>query len=177
LVQSNKVEVKMSTMFTAKSADGRAQWRILFDYVVSLTPGDTMTYDALFRLLEVDNRKHVYQIVAITNRQLWSKAQRSLSIVRHVGYRILKAEEHEIQALDLQTQARRRMDSAVSVMRATDLRVLAPDRRDWVLRLTAGLVQVARAIDAHSEQLATHDGLIRDLARRVTDLEDEKNPD
>lgn len=171
----------MSALFTAKSADGRAQWRILFDHIeANMKPGDTISFRDLIVLLEVDDRKRVYQIVAMTNKQLWAKAQRSLSVVRHVGYRVLKADEHEMQALGYQSQARKRMSNAVAVMKATDFAALTPDKRDWALRVTAGLVQVGRAIDAHAERLAQHDGLIADLARRVTELEekpdDEEKP-
>jgi hypothetical protein len=161
----------MSALFTAKSADGRAQWRILFDHVITLAPGDTIEYAALITLLEVDDKKRVYQLVAQCNKQLWAKAQRSLSVVRHVGYRVLKAEEHEMQALGYQSQARKKISNSVAVMQATDFSALTPTKRDWALRVTSGLVAVGRAIDAHSEQLAQHDGLIADLAKRVTELE------
>jgi hypothetical protein len=164
----------MSALFTAKSADGRAQWRILYDHVEqNMVPGDTISFNDLVMLLEVEDRKRVYQIVALTNRELWAKAQRSLSVVRHIGYRVLKADEHELQALGQQKQARKRMTNAVAIMQATDLRALAPDKRNWTLRVTAGLVAVGRAIDAHAEQLAQHDGMIRDLAARIEKLEDE----
>jgi hypothetical protein len=167
---------KMAALFTAKSPDGRAMWRIVYDHVTgTMQPGDTINFTQLATLLDVADKHRIYPVIAKANHELWAKAQRSLSVVRGVGYRVLKADEHEIQALGYQTQARRRMSNAVSVMRATDLVSLPPAKRDWALKVTAGLIAVGRALDAHSERLAQHDGLIKDLAKRVTDLEKEEN--
>jgi hypothetical protein len=150
-------------MFDAKRADGRAQWRVVADLAKARTPGDLITYIELGELLETEDRKRLYQVVAAANRRLWAKSQRSLAVMPRIGYRILKAEEHEIQATSYQVKARRRMDNAVSIMRATDLAALNPRQRDWTLQVTASLVLMARMIDDHDARLARHDDLIREL--------------
>lgn len=158
--------------FKAKRADGRPEWRVVYDHVVDHTaPGDTVPYAVLGSLLVAETRPQIYRAVAQANKKLRDKAQRSLQVVREVGYRVLKPEEHEHQASDYQMQARRRVSTAVSVMRATDLKSMTPEARNWALQVTAGLVLMGRAIDDHAGRLAQHEDLIKQLQARIETLE------
>ncbi len=160
----------MSALFSAKREDGRAEWRVIFDYVAPLEHGTQVTFEELEKLLDAD-RTRVYQAVSAANRRLWKTAQRSLGVVRGVGYRLLKPEEHELQATNYQRTAKRRLGNAVAVMQATDVSKLEEKQRNWVLQVTAGMVLMARAIDEHATRLAKHDDLIAALSRRIDKLE------
>jgi hypothetical protein len=163
----------MSALFSAKREDGRAEWRVIFDYVENLEYGTQVTFDEFMTLLGTEDKTRVYQAVGSAKRKLWAKAQRSLDVVRGVGYRVLQPEEHELQAGGYQRTARRRLNNAVAVMQATDISRMEPKARDWVLQVTAGMVLMARSIDDHQRRLAKHEDLIAELAKRITKLEKE----
>jgi len=160
-----------NALFTARRDDGRAEWRVVFDAVQPLTYGEKITHDALCALLATKDRRRVYQAVSRANRKLWASEQKSLAVVPTVGYRVLKPQEHEIQANGYKHQARRKLDNAVQVMKATDLTSLDAKQRNWVLQVTAGMVLMARSIDEHASRLARHDDLIKALQERVEKLE------
>jgi len=162
----------MSGLFSAKREDGRAEWRVVFDYVEKLDFGTQITFEELMRELGTDEKPRVYQAVGAAKRKLWQKSLRSLDVVRGVGYRILRPEEHEIQATGYQRKGRRQIGNSVAVMQATDIRNMEEAARNWVLQVTAGMVLMARAIDDHRSRLAKHDDLIAELTKRVKKLED-----
>ena len=161
----------MSGMFSAKRADGRAEWRVVFDHVENLEHGTLIPFETFAELLETDEKPRIYAAVSAANKKLWGKAQRSLGVQRGRGYRILKPEEHELQAGGYQRSAKRRLSNAVSVMKATDLSQLDDMKRNWVMQVTAGMMLMSSAIDYHSKRLAQHDDLIAELTKRITDLE------
>jgi hypothetical protein len=158
-------------MFSTKRPDGRAEWRVVFDFVENLDYGTLIPFEQLEALLETNVRGRTYAAVSAANRKLWGKAQRSLGVVRGAGYRVLMPEEHELQAGSYQRGARRRLNNAVSVMKATDLSRMDAKKRDWMLQVTAGMVLMAQAIDHHAKRLAQHADLIADLSKRISDLE------
>lgn len=159
------------TAFTPKREDGRALWQVVFDAVHADPPNTIYTHDDIGRLIETDKKHDIYSAVGRCNRELWKRAQRSLQNVRGVGYRMLKPQEHEVQALDYQERGRRKMKHAVAVMRATDLSALNDLERTHVLQVEAVLVAMGRAIDHHTQRLTRHDEILRELAERVDALE------
>jgi hypothetical protein len=159
------------TTFKPKREDGRALWQVVFD-AVHTDPPDTMySYDQIGRLIEADEKHDIYSAVGRCNRELWKRAQRSLQNVRGVGYRMLKPQEHEVQALDYQDRGRRKMKNAVAIMRATDLAALNDLERTHVLQVESVLVAMGRAVDHHAQRLTRHDEILRELAERVDALE------
>ena len=160
--------------FTPKRADGRALWQVVFDAVHADPPNTTYTYDAIGSMIETDVRHDIYSAVGRCNRELWKRAQRSLQNVRGIGYRLLKPQEHEVQALDYHDRGRRKMKNAVAIMRATDLAALTDPERNHVLQVESVLVAMGRAIDHSMQRLTRHDEILRDLAHRVDALEERK---
>src|SRR5215207_416140 len=99
----------MSDLFSPRRDDGRAEWRVIYDWIVKLPYGDQITYEALEQLLETADRARVHRAVARCNRVLAREAvPRILGNVRDVGYRVLQPGEYAPQALNIQSQARRR---------------------------------------------------------------------
>jgi hypothetical protein len=158
------------TAFIAKREDGRALWEVVFD-AVHLDPPTTMySYDDIGRMIDTDKRHDIYSAVGRCNRELWKRAQRSLQNVRGLGYRMLKPQEHEVQAMDYQDRGRRKMNNAVAIIRATDLAALNDFERTHVLQIESVLVAMGRAVDHHAQRLTRHDEILRELAQRVESL-------
>jgi hypothetical protein len=157
--------------FLPKRPDGRPEWRVIFDHVHDAVPGRIFSYTELGSVLETDDKPQIYRAVVRCNKSLWRDRSRSLKNLRRVGYKLLLPQEHEGQALEYQGSARRKVNKAVLVMKATDLTTLNDRERDRTLRVSALLVAMGRSIDWHAERLARHDDLIRELADRVDKLE------
>ena len=163
----------MSTggLFRATRDDGRADWRVIFDRVADLAPGDQVTHEELLKELDTKDRNRLYRAVGRANRELWKTRHRSLGSVKGLGYRMLRAEEHEHQANNYQRQSRRRMSQAVAVIDATDLDLLDAGQREWISKVQGGMHLLARAMDDHARRISKHDDLISKLSRRVEELE------
>jgi hypothetical protein len=136
-----------------------------------MNPGDVLEYERILTALETDDKAKVYRCVQRANRQLWAEHDRALAVVRGKGYRMLRADEHEMLAGGYQKQAKRRMNNAVAVMNATRLDELTPDQRDWAIKVQTGLRILAGAVDMQARKLSKHDDLIASLQRRVERLE------
>lgn len=154
-------------MFTSKREDGRADWRVVYDYVTGCNPGDLITFNTLGELLDTDKRHTIYGAVSAANHRLWAREQRSLGVVKGVGYRVLRPQEHELQATSYQVRSRRQMSNAVAVMDATDLTAMTPAERERTLAFTGLLTSMLASIADHEHRIARHDQLIRQLQEKV----------
>jgi hypothetical protein len=163
----------MSTvgLFQPSREDGRADWRVVFDRVEGMAPGEEIKHDALLAELGTDDRQRLYRAVGRANRELWSTRSRSLGAVKGVGYRMLHAREMPTLAESYRKQGRRKVSNAVAVIDATDLGALDKENREWVVKVQGGMHLLAAAMDAQIARSQRHQELIENLTRRVEDLE------
>jgi hypothetical protein len=152
----------MSTagLFDAKRADGRAEWRVVFDLVADFEFGQTITYEALLEALGTTDKGRVYKAVGRANHELWRTRQRSVAVVRGIGYRMVKPTEHEILANSYRRQARRRVGNAVEVINAADLNFMSDSERDWHAKVQGGLTMLAAAMDNHEQRIRRIESII-----------------
>ncbi len=136
-----------------------------------MTPGDVVEHNELLSLLESDNLGLLYRSVARADKQLRKTQHRALAVVPRKGYRLLHASEHVTRAESHKGKATRQMNTAVSVMRATDLAQLDPTARVFAMKVTIGMMLLAQTLDAQAATLARHETLIDDLRQRVEGLE------
>jgi hypothetical protein len=174
--------VSTAGLFRASRPDGRSDWRVVFDLVDGRDPGYEVGHDAILEALGTDNRSRMYRAVQRANHELWKTRNRSLAVVKGVGYRVLHAEEHVPLANSYRRQARKRMTNAVSVMEATDLDALGPEARKFAVEVTGAFRAMTEALGAVAARVARHDDLIRsvqnanaDLQKRVGKLERERH--
>lgn len=163
----------MSTtgLFQPSRDDGRADWRVVFDLVADLAPGDEVKHQQLLEALETDDLQRVYRAVGRANRELWATRSRSLGAVKGVGYRMLRAHEMPTLAEGYRRQGRRKVSNAVAVIDATDLGQLDNANREWVVKMQGGMHMLAAAMDAQIAKTKRHEQLIENLTKRVGDLE------
>jgi len=158
--------------FQPKRADGRAEWRVIFDFFAQLQPGETVKDETLLTALDTDDMFKLRRLAVKARRRLWEECRRSVVNVRGEGYRMLYATEHEGQALTYHKLASRRMNDSVAVAKATNLDELSDAQRDWMVKVQIGLSAMAYAVDEHQRRLGMHDDLITNLQRRVEALEE-----
>lgn len=162
-------------LFKPQRPDGRADWRVVYDLLMKLEPGDQIDHETLLNALGSGDRSRLYRAVARADRELWLSS-RAVANVKNVGYRILHANEHEPRANNHRRQARRQVSNAVGVMNAVDMAVLTDSERDWTTKVQIGLQLLATAMDSHEQRLQEHDSVLAHLITRVDDLEQRNTP-
>ena len=150
----------MPDLFQAKRPDGRSDWRVVYDRVAQLQPGDEISHKELLEELGTTDRTVLYRAVSRANRELWK-----------TKYRPLYASEHTIQAEGYKTKSRRQMGNALAVMEATDLEQLDSEDRNWALKVTAGIRLLANVLDQHTARLARHDALLAEMRDQIQELQ------
>src|SRR5262249_23468464 len=122
----------MTDLFSPRRADGRAEWRVVYDATVNLPYGTDVPFKLLAGLLDDDDRDRMYRAVRRANKQFVTDTHpRILGTVRGTGYRTLQPAEYAPHAMAYQVQARRKMTTAVDLMRTAPLNDMTPGQRDW----------------------------------------------
>lgn len=161
----------MSDLFAAKRPDGLAAWRVLYERLARMAPGETVPHDELMARLETDDMGLVYRSVTRANKELEAVDRRAVAVVPGVGYRMLHASEHVGLADSHRKSAKRQIAAAKRALDGTRLGELTAEQRTLHHQVAIGFAFVGQVLDHHASRLASHDKLIHDLARRVSTLE------
>lgn len=122
----------MTDLFSPRRPDGRAEWRVIHDTAATLTYGSDLTFDEIAKLLDSDDRARAHRAVRRCNVQFTREnVPRILGNIRSIGYRVLRPSDYAPAALAYQVQARKKMTSAVDIMRVAPLHDMTPGQRDW----------------------------------------------
>lgn len=155
----------MADLFSPHRADGRAEWRVVYEYAVDLPYGTDVKFAQLTELLETDDLERVYRAVRRCNRQFTQEGKpRVLGNVRGTGYRVLQPADYAPAALSIQRQARRKMSTAVDLMRTAPLHDMTPSQREWAHRVTMVLID-------NELRLRSHEQWQQEAERRLAELE------
>lgn len=153
----------MGDLFKTSRADGRSDWRVVYDLFVQMQPGDTIESAKLLSALETEDRSRMYRAVQRANRELWAKDDRSVDSVKGVGYRMLQPGEHVSQAMAYRRRSRRQLGNAVAVSQATDLASMEDSDRQEAIRVRGALMVLAQAMDETQARVRDHEARIRAL--------------
>jgi hypothetical protein len=158
----------MADLFSARRKDGRAEWRVIYDAVVDLPYGTDVKFTELAELLEDDDRARAHRAVRRCNRQFAQENKpRVLGNVRGFGYRVLQPADYAPAALGIQRQARRKMTSAVDLMRTAPLHDLTPNQREWAHRVTMVLMDNELRLRSQEQWQKDAESRLRELERRA----------
>lgn len=134
-----------------------AQWRAVYDYLVSLKVGDQVTDEELAGLLpegaaETSWRGAFHRAV----KEMEASHKRTFARVRAVGYRMVEAREHEQLARGQHKRAKRRLAAAYSKAHSADRSRLTPAERQRLDAIELNLAQqqqLTKRLDARVERL------------------------
>lgn len=98
----------------------KAQWRLVYDRLVSLNIGEILTYDEICSLLGKDHIDQCRGAVARAHQELLRKKLRAIAPVTNVGYRIVNPTEHEGIARGHHRKSRRSMGRGVELVAFAD---------------------------------------------------------
>lgn len=159
----------MADLFSPRRADGRAEWRVIHDHAATLPYGTDVTFDTIAELLDSPERARAHRAVRRCNTEfVRAGTPRVLGNIRGVGYRVLQPDEYVPAALNIQGQARRKMSSAVDLMRTAPLADMTAAQRDWAHRVTMVLVD-------NELRLRSQEQWRTDAERRLARLEQRAN--
>lgn len=128
-------------LFSPKRPDGRAEWRVIYDQALKLDYGADLSFERIAGLLETDDRARAHRAIRRCNQQLARDGKpRILGNVRNAGYRVLKPADYAPAALAMQHSARKKMSSAVDLMRTAPFNDMTPSAREWAHKVTMVLI-------------------------------------
>jgi hypothetical protein len=157
----------------------KPRWELIYDELSGLDVGDTLTYERLHELLDVEDRAAV-RTPFYKAAQVWgTEHKRALRPVPNVGYRVVDAREHEAIAKNHHKRSKRQLRRGRQVLANADRSRLSEHERqrfdqmeatigrheDMIRRLDGRTAKVEKAV-AESREAHTV------TEERVTALED-----
>lgn len=158
----------MTDLFSPRRADGRAEWRVVYDATRTLSYGTQITFTEICGWLDTQDHNRVHRAVGRCNREYMREGTpRILGNVRGIGYRVLAPTEYAPAALNHQSQARKKMTTAVDIMRTAPLEDMTPAQRDWAHKVTMVLVDNELRLRAQEHWRDDAEDRLAELERRA----------
>lgn len=132
----------MTNLFTPKN--GVAQWRTVYEHLITLNVEDIVTDETLSSLLPEASEGSVRPAFYRAVREMETERSRTFTRIRNVGYRMVEAREHEGLAHDQHKKARRRLKAAGRKLLSADRSRLTADEK---ARFTALEIHVSQQQD------------------------------
>lgn len=115
-----------------QSSGERARWRIIYDVLAAMSPGDVLTYDRCAELLDLDplqDRGLIQSAVRDAQRRNEVDNKSAIEAVPNVGYRVVEAIEHARLAKNYQRRSEVAISSGKSKVVNVDMSGLDHDTR------------------------------------------------
>lgn len=157
--------------FEPSRADGRSDRQVILDTVTDAVPETVFSYEVLIEALaegldaERIDKRRVYRAVANANQTLLREKSRYLAVVRNLGYRVLRADEHLPAAIDRKQSAVSKLRQGMDLLRNAKLEEL--DEAQRVLH-QGQLMIMGGLYDAVRESHQRHDKQERVIAELRT---------
>lgn len=129
----------MTNLFTPKN--GVAQWRTIYEHLVTLSVSDVITHEQLAGLIPEAAESSIRQAFYRAVKELEDENSRTFASVRGVGYRMAEAREHEGLAQNHHRRSRRQLGRAKRKLVSADRSRLTADEK---ARFTALEVHVSQ---------------------------------
>lgn len=143
-----------------------ARWRVLVEKFTGVDRGETLTYDELGKVLDLDpvgDRRAIAAAVREASKTLSREHERSLIAVRNVGYRVALPDEHIELAGRQQRKSNRALVRAKDHVEYVDLSGMSEEGRTLAIAM-------ARALTWQQAQMRRMDVRQKDLERVVQSI-------
>lgn len=162
--------------FQTTRDDGRSDRQVIVQLVHAAEPETAYTFKELAAALDVGSstratRPKVYAAVNAANRELLKTYNRYLRVVRNVGYRVIRADEHVETSLAKRDSAEKQFRRGLEILKHARMDELTPTQRalhEGQLMIMSGIYQAVREGKRRQDK---QDGMIADLSARVQKLE------
>ena len=155
----------MTDLFSPNRADGRAEWRVIYDKMKDASYGAEIGFAEIAELLESDDRDRAHRAVRRCNQQFMREGKpKILGNVRGTGYRVLMPGEYAPHAVSYQDAARRKLSTAVDLIRTAPVGEMTDAERNWASQVTMVLID-------NELRLRSQEQWRKDAERRLQELE------
>lgn len=160
----------MTRPFEPSRPDGRSDRQVVYDLTADAEPGELFYYAGLVDALaegldEAPDVRRVYPAVAAANKTLLRERKRYLGVVRGVGYRMLRADEHLGQAIVRKDRATGHLHRGREILRGTLLDELTTAQRALHQGQLMILSALCEAMDQSEKRHARAESLIEDIKK------------
>lgn len=135
----------------------RPRWCPIYDLLVTVEPGQVLTYEELSETAGKDIRQCRHRLYA-AQKALERNDKRTLECVPRKGYRVVFAGEHERLAGQHRRRARKQIGRARRRVSSADRTQLAQDQRE--------------RLDVMASTLAWHENLLSRNAARIEEVDE-----
>ena len=152
----------MTAPFKPRRADGRAVWRVGFDYITdgldrgSIRDGDLLTHDQLAEALEMGQDSYYYGTISKVRAELQKERNRDLVPVKGKGYQLVSGRAQVDHGRAQHKSARRKMSKAVATVGSADLSGLPPQEQREIALLTRGMQFMYQVLGQTVEEVEQH---------------------
>ena len=159
----------MTAPFTPRRADGRALWRVGFDFIADgldngrFREGDLLTHDQLAQAMEVEQGAYYYSTVGRVRTELNRERNRDLVPVRGKGYQLVTGLAQVDHGKAQHRSARKKMSKALVTVDSADLTGLSASQVREVGLLVRGMRYMSSILDQTVEQVNQHEQDINEL--------------
>jgi hypothetical protein len=158
----------MTDLFSPRRDDGRAEWRVIYDHAIHLPYGADVTFDEIAKMLDTGDRPRAHRAIQRCNKQfIRENIPRVLGNVRGLGYRVFRPSEYATAAISLQVQGRRKVTSALDLMRTAPLSDMTPAQQDWAHKVTLVLMDNELRLRSQEQWQQTAEQRLTELERRA----------
>lgn len=166
----------MRQPFEPSRSDGRSDKEVVFGLVAEAEPDTVFTYDELIdelgKGLALKPPKHrAYMAVSQANKRLLVDRKKMLRVIRNVGYRMIRADEHHLVAASRKQRAQRQIKTAISVLENTELGELPAAQRSLHQLQLMAIQHVWTAMKTTQKKQAMQEQVINELSDRIGRLE------
>lgn len=159
----------MTAPFTPRRADGRALWRVGFDFIADgldngrFREGDLLTHDQLAGAMEIERSDYYYGTVTKVRTELQKERNRDLVPVRGKGYQLVTGLAQVDHGKAQHRSARRKMSKAVATVSTADLTGLSSAQQRDVGLLVRGMQYMSQILGETVDTVAQHEQDINEL--------------
>lgn len=164
----------------------KPRWEYIYEELLTLDVGDTLTYERLYELCDTKDRSAVRAPFYRAVNAWGSEHKRAMRPVPNEGYRVVDANEHEAIAKAHHRKSKRSLNRGRRVIANADRSRLTPDQRqrfdqmestlarqeDMIRRLDARTAKVEKAVAESRESHTVTAEKVKATDKRVAALED-----
>jgi hypothetical protein len=143
-----------------------AQWRVLYRVFQSTDVGETITYQQLGEVLDVDPRTERHRIQAAARKagqQLLRKDDRAVEVVPDEGYRVVPAGRQIAMAGGQIERATHSLDKGKDLTTHIRMDELSTQEQQIVQTMAVGFAQVAEWARQIGRRVEDHEGRLSDI--------------
>lgn len=162
--------------FTASRPDGRSDRQVVYSLAQAADPDTTFRYADLEAALNDGlefpvSRERVYRAVAAANKTLLREERRYLQVVKDVGYKVLRSDEHLPVALAKKDMAQTYLKKGIELLRHARLDELTDAQRtlhEGQLMVLGGVYQAVQHVEKKQHRT---EQILKEFRQRIERLE------